>query len=536
MAFLRTLVLASVIVVGALAVASGVVAFMLGHSAARGTKPFVESPQQADRRAARESQPHVKAVRAKRDPALVLSVQQLLSVEPFFVADLRSQVAGVVQYVLKDEHDLVKRGEVVAAIAVPDLEQDLREKEATVLQRLQEVKVARAQAENARDMVAVYKELIDQRLAEKGQAEATRDLRKFVYDRYAKLGSRDVTQEGIIKEEERNFRAAEFAVQAADVAIRKATAEFHEKESAQRIAEADIELKKTLVEVAQRNRDKVRALVGYAQITAPFDGVVLRRNVDPGAFVQNASTGQSEPLLTIARTDIVTLVMKVPDNAAPYVTLDTEAVIQIDDLPGLKIRGKVTRSSPAIQKKDRTMEVEVDLYNDGPEKYPEFVARAMGSRLAVLAADSPLSLTAMLTGRRAAWNRDAKSDENSLPTLPVVGGQQSVPRLMPGMSGYMRLNFQHFSNAYLLPSSAVFTRGGKPYLLEVKDGVTHLLPVHVQYDDGRLAKVAVIEREAETSHGQPDVLRELTGEEVILLNRQEEVGEGQSVQVTLENW
>jgi hypothetical protein len=60
--------------------------------------------------------------------------------------------------------------------------------------------------------------------------------------------------------------------------------------------------------------------------------------------------------------------------------------------------------------------------------------------------------------------------------------------------------------------------------------------VHVQYDDGKLAKVAVIEQEAVPSDGLPEVLRELTGQEVILLNRQEEVGEGQSVQVTLEDW
>ena len=90
------------------------------------------------------------------------------------------------------------------------------------------------------------------------------------------------------------------------------------------------------------------------------------------------------------------------------------------------------------------------------------------------------------------------------------------------MSGYMRLNLQTFHDAYLIPSSAVFTRGGKPYLMEVKDGGTHLLPVHVQVNDGKLAKVTVIEKEGDPSRGEPEVLRELTGDEVILLNRQTE--------------
>jgi hypothetical protein len=410
-----------------------------------------------------------------------------------------------------------------------------------VLQRLRDVEVARAQAENAADMVAVYKELIDQRKAERGQAEATRDLRKSRYEQYASLGATDVTSKIVILQEKRDYEAAEFGVQGAEVAIRKAIAEFHEKESAQRVAEADIKLKESLVEVARTNRDKARALLDFAQITAPFDGVVLQRNVDPGSFV-NASGGSSEPLMTVARTDVVKLVMKVPDNAAPYVSLDTEAVIEIDELHGLEIRGKVTRFSPSIQNKDRTMQVEVDLYNGPPEKYGAFVARAMGSRLAALGTDSPLGLAAVLSARRAVASPDARSDENALPILPVAqrkdgrGGSLGAQRLMPGMSGYMRLNLHHFSNAYLLPSSAVFTRGGEPYLLAVENGVTRLLPVHVEYDDGKLAEVAVIAQEAVPSHGQPEVLRWLTGDEVIILSRQEEIGEGRPVHVTLEQW
>ena len=30
----------------------------------------------------------------------------------------------------------------------------------------------------------------------------------------------------------------------------------------------------------------------YTRVVAPFDGVVVERKVDPGSFVQNATTGQ----------------------------------------------------------------------------------------------------------------------------------------------------------------------------------------------------------------------------------------------------
>src|SRR5439155_6180065 len=103
------------------------------------------------------------------------------------------------------------------------------------------------------------------------------------------------------------------------------------------------------------------------------------------------------------------------------------------------------------------------------------------------------------------------------PLFPhVEGGSPGVTRLLPGMSGQMRVQLQKFANAFLLPSSAVFTRGGKSYILEVKDGVTQLVPVRVQVNDGRLAKVAVVARSANIRVGEAETLRELDGTEEIV--------------------
>src|SRR5579885_2461312 len=44
----------------------------------------------------------VKAVRPRRDPGFVISVQELASVEAYFTADLYSRVAGSVKYIQKD--------------------------------------------------------------------------------------------------------------------------------------------------------------------------------------------------------------------------------------------------------------------------------------------------------------------------------------------------------------------------------------------------------------------------------------------------
>ena len=77
------------------------------------------------------------------------------------------------------------------------------------------------------------------------------------------------------------------------------------------------------------------------------------------------------------------------------------------------------------------------------------------------------------------------------------------------MTGAVHLRLQRFADAFVLPASAVFSRGGKTYLLEVKDGVTRLVPVRVQVNDGTVAKVVVITRVPDARGGSREVLRRL---------------------------
>ena len=130
-----------------------------------------------------------------------------------------------------------------------------------------------------------------------------------------------------------------------------------------------------------------KELLSFGTLKAPFDGVITRRNVDPGAFVQNSATGNPGPgLLTIEKTDIVTIYMNLPDNYAPYIDEKTEAIIEMTELPAVQIHALITRFSPSLQSpgNDRTMRVEVDLYNRGEKTYAEFLAREKANEYANL--------------------------------------------------------------------------------------------------------------------------------------------------------
>ena len=236
--------------------------------------------------------------------------------------------------------------------------------------------------------------------------------------------------------------------------------------------------------------------MNYAKIRAPFRGTIVSRKVDPGSFVQNASTGHPTPVLSIARTDIVTVVMRVPDNYAPFVGENTQAVVELDALPGLQFHGRVTRFSPSLMTAahDRTMRVEVDLWNRTPEEHKQAIANP-------------------------AFTEDLK--DGPFPILPQVTGTDPLHRpraLLPGMYGRMTLVLKTFENTYLIPSQAIIRQGGRSYLYVVEEDKAHLTPVQVQLDDGTLAKV-------ERLGPNGDVVGSLTGREQIIISNQEELTE-----------
>jgi RND family efflux transporter MFP subunit len=138
---------------------------------------------------------------------------------------------------------------------------------------------------------------------------------------------------------------------------------------------ADLDEAKAEVSVAQAERDKSKVLLDYTVIRSPFTGVVTKRNFHPGKdgrpgdFIKAADQGGTVPLLAVERTDLMRVVIQVPDRDVPYVSLGDPAVIEIDALPGVEYKtrdGKtvaVSRWADAEDPTTRTMRTEVDVPN-----------------------------------------------------------------------------------------------------------------------------------------------------------------------------
>jgi multidrug efflux pump subunit AcrA (membrane-fusion protein) len=479
----------------------------------------------------------VKTVHPKRDKTFTVTVHQYATVQAYYQVDLRARASGVIKYIPKDKGSRVAQGELLLEIDVPDLRQEVAQKDAVVEQRRNELRVAKSMLKTAAAGIELAHAAVEQAQAQVAAAFATRTFREARFHRFQEMVAQNGTTPQIVDEEKRDFEAAHAAWQAAQSAVKKAVADVHEKEASLEAAQADITLKESLVRVAERDRDRMQAVADYARLTAPFDGVIVRRDVDLGAFVQNATASATKPLMTVERTDIVTVVAKVPDNVAPFVTRDTRVFLQLDQMPGVQLEGRVTRFAPSVLNEDRTMQVEVDLFNRGKTGYARFLSQYFACQLAATVGVRPLDTLLLAAAGRDELNPRLKSVADPLPIPPLLkGGVPEPPRLLPGMSGMMTIQLQRFANAYLLPSSTVFSRGGKQYVLLVKDGKLHLTPVRVQVNDGQLAKVTVVARQANARTGETELLRELTGEEEVVASRQSEFADGQAIHAVAEDW
>jgi HlyD family secretion protein len=449
-----------------------------------------------------------KTIRPRMDKALQMTVDRPADVEAYYRVDVEARLAGEVRSIRVAPGSRVKKYRTLVSLYVPDLEATEREKGNIVQQRQRELLLDKAKTEAAQAAVKTALANVEEKKTLLRQAKATTKLREQQFERLDGLWRSGSVDKNVRDEAARNLEVARAGEVSADAARIKAEAETEDARANVKVMEAETDRCKQLIEVARSDHEKAKAIVEYATVKAPFPGTVINRKVNPGSFVQNASTGNPTPVLTLERTDIVTVVMRVPDNYAPFVTPGTEAIIELDSLPGIKIRGQVTRFAPSLvtASRDRTMRVEVDLWNKSAVSYKKFIS-------------DPRNLT------------DLK--EGPLPLVPELTGSDSLQRstrLMAGMYGKMTLLLKTFTNVRLIPSQAILRQGGRTYVYVVEHGKARRMPVVVILDDGNLAKVERLAKDGR-------VLGDLTGEEEVVVSNQEELSEGQQVAPTpLEDW
>jgi len=295
-----------------LAAAALVVAFFVGYI------PHHQRELQvaADSNAQNAALPDVSVVTVKR----AASIGQLLlpgNIQAVTEAPILARSEGYLKRRLVDIGDRVTAGELLAEIEAPDLDQQVRQAQASFHQA--EADLERAQAALA-------------------QGQANESIAKVTAARWQNLVTR-----GAVSRQENDQYQAQFQAQAANVLA----------------LNRGIEAAKANLAAAQANVGRLSEMQGYLKVRAPFAGVITVRNVDVGALVNVGST----MLFRIAQTNLLRTYVNVPQASAPDIHTGLTAVLDTPELPERKFTGTVTRTSSALDPSSRTLLVEVQVPN-----------------------------------------------------------------------------------------------------------------------------------------------------------------------------
>jgi len=302
------------------------------------------------------------------------SVGEPGQLQAFETTELYANVQGYVKNWTVNIGEAVKKGQVLAEVAVPELEADLRRKAAEVdqatardKQALAAVKVAEANIEGARAK-------LDEARAGLSRTEADLARWRAEYNRVEQL-FQERAQTGSLLDETRNkLRAAEAADDEVKAQVRSAEVGLIQSRAALELAHSDRVAATAAIEVAKEDVHRVEATLGYARIEAPFDGVVTHRNVVTGQLTHPGAA--AEPLFVVARSDIVTITVAVPEAFAPALNPGDRAEVRLQAMKGRIVEAKVTRVSWALDPKTRTISAEIDIANPNGELLPGLYAYA----------------------------------------------------------------------------------------------------------------------------------------------------------------
>lgn len=290
-------------------------------------------------------------------------------------APILARADGYLKSRFVDLGDRVKAGQPLAEIDAPELDQQIRQAEAAVDQAQASLEQAQANLE---------------------QGKSARGLAQITAQRWQAL-----TEQGVVSRQDNDQYQAQLVSQNANVqALEKA-----------------VLAQRSNVAASQANLARLQDVQGYRVVKAPFDGVIILRNVDLGALVTTGST----LLYRIAQTETLRTYVNVPQDSASSVHVGQPAALTLSNFPGRRFLGKVAHTANALDPSSRTMLVEVDVPNaDGalfPGMYAEvdlggaalnppllvpaqaLIVRSDGAQVAVVDPDGILHLQKVAIGR-----------------------------------------------------------------------------------------------------------------------------------------
>ncbi len=119
------------------------------------------------------------------------------------------------------------------------------------------------------------------------------------------------------------------------------------------------------IQSARSNWQAKSQLAGYLTITAPFDGVIIERNISPGALVGAGEAGK--PLFILEDSRTLRLTVAVPEAYANQLPANSTVSFGVNAMPERVFTAKLSRSARSLVEENRAMMAEFDVSNQAQE-------------------------------------------------------------------------------------------------------------------------------------------------------------------------
>jgi HlyD family secretion protein len=302
------------------------------------------------------------------------SVGQPGELQAFETTAIHAKIPGYVKNWTVNIGAEVKKGQVLAELWVPETEAELLQKRAAIEQAVAKRKQAEAAVRVAEANVAGAEAKLVEVRAGKKRVEADLVRWRAEFRRVGELTAARAQTGSLFDETQSKLSSSEAACEENAAQIKTAEVAVTQSRAALDSARSDVIAAASTIDFAKADARSVEALLTYAKIEAPFDGIITQRNVNTGDLTQPGA--DKPPLFIVARSDIMTIRVNVPEAFALEVNPGDRAVVRLQEMKGKTVEGKVTRISWALDPKTRTIRVEIDIPNPGAKLLPGLYAYA----------------------------------------------------------------------------------------------------------------------------------------------------------------
>jgi membrane fusion protein (multidrug efflux system) len=236
-------------------------------------------------------------------------------------------VAGYVTSVTVNDNDKVTEGQPIIEIDAREFQIKLDNAEAALRTAQVGLETARASQHNAEAALAVAKANVA--TAQVASAKTTNDLNR----------DKNLLQGGAITRQQ--YDATKSAYDAAAAQLETARRQVG-------VAQAQVEVSSSQVQAAQsqvtqrsNDVDFAKLQLSYTKIAAPAAGIVSKKNVEVGQFVQSG-----QPLLSITQDSTVWVTANFKETDLDRLKVGAPVEIEVDGYPDIKFSGKVASIAP----------------------------------------------------------------------------------------------------------------------------------------------------------------------------------------------